>query len=73
VAIKSKLVRLVGQVTGIGERTGEHRNETAWNTLASRWEDNIKTYFKKRQKDGLDWTGFNRLRFITRGNTGMQG
>jgi len=50
--VKSKSVRLVGHATGIGgpkvhTGLGASRNETAWNTLAPRWEDNIKTHLKK--------------------------
>ena len=78
VAIKSKSLRLVGHVTGIGETKAEHRfgglkEWDAWNTLPSRWQDNIKTHLKKRQEGGFEWTGFNWLKFITRGNTETDG
>ena len=71
--VKSKSVRPVGHVAGIGGRKVHtelraSRNETAWNTLAPRWEDNIKTHLKKEKKYGLAWTGFNWLRYVTRGN-----
>jgi hypothetical protein len=76
--VKSKTVRLVGHVTGIGGRKvhtvlGASRNETAWNTWAPRWENNIKTNLKKKNKGRLAWTGFNWLGFVTRGNTVREG
>jgi hypothetical protein len=59
--VKSKSVRLVGHVTGIEGRKmhtglGASRKETAWNTLAPRWENNIKTHLEKKKKK-MDWRG----------------
>lgn len=76
--LKSNSVRLVGHVSSIGGRNvytvlGASRNETAWNTLAPRWEDNIKTYLEMEKQKRLAWTGFNWLRFVTRGNIVMEG
>jgi hypothetical protein len=60
--IKSRRMRLAGQVTRLGEKRnadriliGKPEGKRSPGRLRHRWVDNIKIYLREIGSDGMDW------------------